>query len=154
MSRVPATLSAGVKTFFCGPESFTPDLAPVVGESPELRNYFVAAGLNSIGILSGPGIGRLVAHWVRTGAPDMDVTAMNIDRFQRFHCTPAFRSSRVVESLGKVYKTHYPYSYNSTARGVKRSPLHRRVRCCCCCCRRRRCCCCGCCCWRVSEVSE
>jgi hypothetical protein len=118
MARVPATLSAGVKKFFCGPESFTPDLAPVVGEAPELKvrvcarvcvprvtyppacttslppvathpptppapkNYFVAAGMNSIGILTGGGIGRLLAHWIAHGQPDMDVTGINIDRLQ------------------------------------------------------------------------
>lgn len=53
MSRVPATLETGVKKFFCGPESFTPDLAPAFGETPEIQNYFVAAGMNSIGILTG-----------------------------------------------------------------------------------------------------
>ena len=82
MGRVPRTLEVGAKKFFCGPESFTPDLGPVVGESPELRNYFVAAGLNSIGILTGGGVGRAVAHWVKTGLPDVDVTGMNVDRFQ------------------------------------------------------------------------
>ncbi|CAE7667831.1 SARDH, partial [Symbiodinium microadriaticum] len=64
MNRVPATLGAGVKNFFCGPESFTPDLGPVVGEAPELKNYFVTAGLNSIGIISGGGMGRIVASWI------------------------------------------------------------------------------------------
>ena len=53
--RSRSSLEAGVRTFFCGPESFTPDLPPIVGEAPELRNYFVAAGLNSIGILTGGG---------------------------------------------------------------------------------------------------
>ena len=42
MARVPISMEAGVKKFFCGPESFTPDLAPIVGEAPELKNYFVA----------------------------------------------------------------------------------------------------------------
>ena len=76
MARVPVTLEAGIKKFFCGPESFTPDLRPIVGEAPELRNYFVAAGLNSIGILTGGGIGRLLAHWIVNGTPDMDVTGL------------------------------------------------------------------------------
>jgi glycine/D-amino acid oxidase-like deaminating enzyme len=67
MQRVPAALSAGVKTFFCGPESFTPDGGPIVGEAPEMRGYFVAAGLNSIGILSGGGIGRVLARWIKHG---------------------------------------------------------------------------------------
>ena len=69
MARIPALENVGVKTFFCGPESFTPDRRPAVGEAPGLRGYFVAAGLNSVGILSAGGLGRIVAHWVATGRP-------------------------------------------------------------------------------------
>ena len=64
MSRVPITMEVGIKKFFCGPESFTPDLKPIIGEAPEMRNYFVAAGLNSIGILAAGGLGRIIAHWI------------------------------------------------------------------------------------------
>jgi glycine/D-amino acid oxidase-like deaminating enzyme len=69
MARVPISEKIGIKKFFCGPESFTPDLRPCVGEAPELRGYFVAAGLNSIGILTGGGLGRVIAHWITTGRP-------------------------------------------------------------------------------------
>ncbi len=74
MRRVPGSLTAGVRTFFCGPESFTPDLSPLVGEAPEVAGYFVAAGMNSIGILTGGGIGRVLARWIVDGRPDVDVT--------------------------------------------------------------------------------
>lgn len=127
MQRVPACTKVGIKKFFCGPESFTPDLAPCVGESAELKNYFVAAGLNSIGILTGGGIGRLVANWIITGKPDMDITGMNVDRFQNYQLTPAYRKARVEETLGMVYKCHYPYKSKETARGVKRSPFYDRL---------------------------
>jgi 4-methylaminobutanoate oxidase (formaldehyde-forming) len=127
MARVPVTLQAGIKKFFCGPESFTPDLRPVVGEAPELRNYFVAAGLNSIGILTGGGIGRLIAHWIADGTPDMDVTAINIDRLQRYQANPEYRRERTIESLGLVYKCHYPTMTPQTARGVNRSAIHDRL---------------------------
>jgi 4-methylaminobutanoate oxidase (formaldehyde-forming) len=127
MARVPVTLEAGVKKFFCGPESFTPDLRPIVGEAPELKNYFVAAGLNSIGILTGGGIGRLLAHWIVTGTPDMDVTGINIDRLHRYQANPEYRRARTIESLGLVYKCHYPTMAPETARGVKRSAVHDRL---------------------------
>jgi len=116
-----------VKTFFCGPESFTPDLAPIVGEAPEVRNYFVAAGLNSIGILTGGGIGRAVAQWIVDGRPDVDVTGMHIDRLQPYQRNPEYRASRTVESLGMVYETHYPGRSMRTARGAKLSPVHSRL---------------------------
>ncbi len=127
MKRVPITMNVGVKKFFCGPESFTPDLRPVVGEAPELKNYFVAAGLNSIGILTGGGLGRVMAHWIMTGSPDVDITAMDIARLHRYQANPAYRRTRTVESLGMVYKCHYPTHTMQTARGAKCSPIHDRL---------------------------
>lgn len=127
MSRVPVSLKVGVKKFFCGPESFTPDLRPIVGEAPELKNYFVAAGLNSIGILTGGGLGRVMAHWIINGTPDVDVTGFNIDRLHRYQNNPDYRRQRTVESLGMVYKCHYPTMSPQTARGAKRSPFHDRL---------------------------
>jgi len=127
MRRVPRAETAGVKKFFCGPESFTPDLRPIVGEAPELRNYFVAAGLNSVGILTGGGMGKIVADWVMTGQPAVDVTWMDIARLHTYQNNPEYRRTRTVESLGMVYKCHYPtYSYQ-TARGAKHSPIHDRL---------------------------
>ncbi len=126
MERIPVTSQVGIRKFFCGPESFTPDLAPIVGEAPELPGYFVAAGLNSIGILSGGGIGRVVAHWVLNGTPDVDVTGMNIDRLQRYQSNPDYRRERTIESLGRVYTCHYPGEMLHSARDAKRSPFHDR----------------------------
>ena len=127
MSRVPVSERAGIKKFFCGPESFTPDLLPIVGEAPELKNYFVAAGLNSIGILTGGGIGQVIAHWIADGRPDIDVTAINIDRLHRYQANPEYRATRTVESLGLVYQTHYPGRAMRTARGAKVSPIHHQL---------------------------
>jgi heterotetrameric sarcosine oxidase gamma subunit len=127
MARVPVTMETGIRKLFCGPESFTPDLRPVVGEAPELAGYFVAAGLNSIGILTGGGIGRLLAHWIVHGTPDADVTGINIDRFHPYQANPAYRRERAIESLGLVYKCHYPTTTPLTARGVKRSAIHDRL---------------------------
>lgn len=127
MKRVPISLDTGVKKFFCGPESFTPDLQPVVGEAPELKNYFVAAGMNSIGILTGGGLGRVLAHWILHGRADVDVTGFHIDRLHRYQSNPEYRRVRTVESLGMVYQCHYPTRSMQTARGAKRSALHDRL---------------------------
>ena len=127
MRRVPVSLEVGLKKLFCGPESFTPDLRPIVGEAPELKNYFVAAGLNSIGILTGGGMGRVLAHWIMTGQPDVDVTGFHIDRLHAYQSNPEYRRTRTVESLGMVYQCHYPTRSMQTARGAKRSALHERL---------------------------
>jgi 4-methylaminobutanoate oxidase (formaldehyde-forming) len=125
--RVPDAANLGIRKFFCGPESFTPDLAPLVGEAPELENYFVACGLNSLGILSAGGIGRLLARWIIDGKPDMDVTGINVNRFHNCQRNPKYRQDRLVEVLGKMYEPHYPNTGMRTARNVKQSVLHERL---------------------------
>ncbi|HRI68531.1 MAG TPA: FAD-dependent oxidoreductase [Polyangium sp.] len=127
MRRVPISLQTGVKKFFCGPESFTPDLQPIVGEAPEIKNYFVAAGLNSIGILTGGGLGRVLAHWILTGRADVDITGFNIDRLHTYQNNPEYRRTRTVESLGMVYQCHYPTRSMQTARGAKKSAIYDRL---------------------------
>jgi 4-methylaminobutanoate oxidase (formaldehyde-forming) len=127
MARVPVTLDVGVRTFFCGPESFTPDLAPAVGEAPGIRGYFVAAGMNSVGVLSAGGLGRVLAHWITNGEPDVDVTGFNVDRFRGDQLEPAYRASRTTEILGTVYAAHTPGKQLRTARDRMLSPVHDRL---------------------------
>jgi 4-methylaminobutanoate oxidase (formaldehyde-forming) len=127
LSRVPAAADAGIRTFFCGPESFTPDGAPLVGETAEVDRYFVAAGLNSVGVLTAGGVGQVVARWIVDGRPDVDVTAIHVDRVHPYQANPAYRATRAVESLGLVYAAHLPGRSPATARGARRSPLHDRL---------------------------
>ena len=127
MARVPITLEVGVRTFFCGPESFTPDLAPAVGEAPGIRNYFVAAGMNSVGILSAGGLGRVLAHWITTGRPDVDITGFNVDRFRPWQADDTYRAARTAEILGTVYAAHTPGKQLHTARNTLLSPVHDRL---------------------------
>ncbi len=126
-SRVPSTLNTGVRKLFCGPESFTPDLAPLVGETPELRNCFVACGMNSLGILNGAGTGKVLAHWIVDGIPPIDVTGMNVNRFSRNEATRAFRRDRGPELLGKLSGQHFHNEAFETARDLKRSVIHDRL---------------------------
>ncbi|HCY86983.1 MAG TPA: oxidoreductase [Desulfobacteraceae bacterium] len=128
MARVPITAELGIKKFFCGPESFTADLGPIIGEAPELKNYFVCAGLNSIGIIMGPGLGRMMARWIMEGDPGEDITGFNIDRLHTYQNNVEYRAHRTVESLGKVYKCHYPFQSMETARGAKKSPIYDRLK--------------------------
>jgi 4-methylaminobutanoate oxidase (formaldehyde-forming) len=127
MARVPVTLEAGVRTFFCGPESFTPDLAPAVGQAPGIRNYFVAAGMNSVGILSAGGLGRVMAHWITNGRPDVDVTGFNVDRFRPYQADDSYRAARTTEILGTVYAAHTPGKQLRSARNTLLSPVHDRL---------------------------
>ena len=126
-SRVPSTLEIGVKKFFCGPESFTPDLAPLVGETPELQNCFVATGLNSSGILNGAGVANVLAHWIVDGIPPIDVTHINVNRFSRAQNTPGYRRDYISQSMGYLFGKKYPNKVMGAARNVKRSALYDRL---------------------------
>ena len=122
--RVPALAQTGIKKFYNGPESFTPDNQFILGEAPECRNFFVAAGFNSVGIASAGGAGRALAEWILTGDPGTDLTAVDIRRFARFHGNNRWLHDRVGEILGLHYAVPWPNRELATARPFRRSPVH------------------------------
>lgn len=127
MKRVPALESAGIQKFFCGPESFTPDVRYHIGAAPELQGCFVAAGLNSIGLQSAGGVGKVMAEWIRDGKPPADLWTVDVRRNMPFQINRKYLAERVSESLGLLYATHYPFKQYETARGVRKSPIHDRL---------------------------
>ena len=127
MRRVPCLLQTGIKLLFCGPESFTPDHNYLMGEAPNLRNFFVAAGFNSLGILSGGGVGQVMAQWIVDGHPPMDLWSVNLRRMHAWQDNDAFLQERIVEALGIGYQDHWPFRQWESARGVKKGILHDRL---------------------------
>jgi glycine cleavage system T protein len=125
--RVPSLESVGVQVFFNGPESFTPDDRYLLGEMPEVRGLFVAAGFNSIGIQSAGGAGRVLADWIVDGHPPMDLWDVDIRRCAPFQRNRKYLRDRTVESLGLLYAMHWPFRQAESARGVRKSPLHDRL---------------------------
>jgi len=124
MKRLPALEQLGLETFFNGPESFTPDDNFHLGECPELKNFYVAAGFNSIGIQAAGGAGKYLAEWIVGGEPPCDLWEVDIRRMQPFQNNKIYLANRVSETLGYLYENHYPYHQFKTARGLRRSPLH------------------------------
>ena len=127
IARMPMLAEAGIRMWFCGPESFTPDDRYYLGEAPELRNYFVACGYNSIGIVSSGGAGMALARWIDDGEPPFDLWEVDIRRAQPFQKNRRYLKHRVSESLGLLYADHFPYRQPATARGVRRSPVHEQL---------------------------
>lgn len=127
INRMPMLESAGIHTFFNGPESFTPDDAYHLGESPEVRNYFVCAGFNSVGIQSSGGAGMALAHWMEHGYPPFDLSDVDIRRMQPFQSNKTYLFERSKETLGLLYADHFPYRQMATARGVRRTPFHHHL---------------------------
>lgn len=125
--RVPKMADAGVRQFYNGPESFTPDNNYLLGEAPELKNFFVGAGFNSMGIASAGGAGRALAEWIVAGAPTSDLFAVDIRRFANFNNNPTWLHDRVKETLGLHYAMPWPNRELDTARPFRRSALYDRL---------------------------
>ena len=126
--RMPLFQTAGIHTFFNGPESFTPDDRYYLGEAPELGGYWVAAGYNSVGIAGSGGAGMALAHWITEGEPPFDLWEVDIRRAQPFQRNRRYLRERVTETLGLLYADHFPYRQMETARGVRRTPVHEHLK--------------------------
>ncbi len=127
LHRIPALQQVGIQSFFCGPESFTPDDRYILGEAPELENFFVAAGFNSIGIQSSGGVGMVLAEWITKGRPPMDLWDVDIRRWVPFQGNRRYLRDRTVEGLGLLYAMHWPFRQFETARPVRTTPFHDRL---------------------------
>jgi 4-methylaminobutanoate oxidase (formaldehyde-forming) len=126
--RVPALAKAGIQLFFNGPESFTPDDRYLLGETPEVAALYVAAGFNSIGVQSAGGAGKVLADWIVDGHPPMDLWDVDIRRMAPFQRNRRYLRERTVEGLGLLYAMHWPFRQAESARGVRRSALHDRLK--------------------------
>ena len=122
--RLPMLENAGIRKFFSGPESFTPDTQYLLGETPEVKNLFTCCGFNSIGIASSGGAGRATAEWMINGHINEDLFSLDIKRFQKFHSSKKFIIERVTETLGDLYGMHWPFKQHSTSRNEKLLPYH------------------------------
>lgn len=125
--RLPVLDDVGIRLFFNGPESFTPDDRYLLGETPELRNHWVATGFNSIGMQSAGGAGKVLAEWMVNGRPPMDLWDVDIRRMHPFQTNRRYLRDRSVEALGLLYAMHWPFRQPETARGARRSPIHDRL---------------------------
>ena len=125
--RVPALEATGIRKFYNGPESFTPDNQFLLGEVPGLRGFFVGAGFNSVGIASAGGAGRALAEWIVAGEPTSDLVGVDVRRFAPYAADNDWLRSRVAEVLGLHYEIPWPLREPVTARGVRTSPLHERL---------------------------
>jgi 4-methylaminobutanoate oxidase (formaldehyde-forming) len=125
--RVPALQGARVAHFLNAPESFTPDGAFLLGETAEVAGLYVVAGLNSQGIILGPGVGKALAAWIDGGAPTIDSAEVDVRRFAPQQANADYLFERTRETLGRLYAMHWPFLQPETARGLRLVPLYDRL---------------------------
>jgi glycine cleavage system T protein len=126
--RVPAIGGAEIVRLINGPEAFTPDGEFILGESPEVRGFFVACGFCAHGIAGAGGMGRIMADWIVEGDPGLDVWHMDLRRFGA-----QYRSRRLtLERTHEVYRTYYDLRYpnleREEGRRLRLSPAYARLR--------------------------
>ena len=129
IQRCPAVESAGIKSTVCGPESFTPDHKPLVGPEPSVRGLFHCCGFNSMGMMLGGGIGRELATWIDTGAPELDLFGFDPARFHP-ECVAdgTWVTQATHESYAKTYSIVFPHDEPLASRGARTSALHDALR--------------------------
>lgn len=128
LGRVPALEKAGIKTLLNGPESFTPDGNFILGEAPELKNFYVGAGFNAFGIAAGGGAGMALAEWVVKGEPAYDMWPVDIRRFGRPHFDTDWVRTRTLEAYGKHYTMAWPSEEHHSGRPCRKSPLYETLK--------------------------
>jgi Glycine cleavage system T protein (aminomethyltransferase) len=128
LARVPALETAGIKRFINGPESFTPDGNFILGEAPELRQFYVGAGFNAFGIASAGGAGRVLAEWIAGGEAPMDLWPVDIRRFGQLHRDQHWVLARTLEAYGKHYTMAWPHEEYESGRPLRVSPLYERLK--------------------------
>jgi len=128
MHRVPILQETGIRTFFNGPESYSHDGRFTLGEAPDIKGYFVLAGVNSTGIQSGPGAGKALADWIMQGHPPMDLSEMNPARIEDFQARDLYLRERCAETLVLTYAMHWPGRQRESVRNLRRTPFYHAMK--------------------------
>ncbi|MCP3392251.1 FAD-dependent oxidoreductase [Bradyrhizobium sp. CCGB12] len=127
LELIPLLADLGIRHFLNGPESFTPDNRFILGEAPNVANLYVAAGFNSQGIVMSAGVGKAMSEWIVQGEPTMDLSDLDVARFNDFEINERFLHDRISESVGRLQAIHWPNRQFETARPVRETPLHSRL---------------------------
>ncbi|VDC25174.1 FAD-dependent oxidoreductase [Pseudogemmobacter humi] len=124
LALIPGLAQAGIQHFMNGPESFTVDTRPLIGETPEVDGLFVAAGMNSVGVMSSAGVGRVLADWMLAGHAPMDLWEVDVARADPLAAAAAHVEARMEEAVADAFALHWPFRQPGAGRGLRKSALH------------------------------
>lgn len=127
MDRFPLLRETGIQLFFNGPETFTFDGNALIGETAELADLFVACGMNTIGVMSSGGVGKIIAEWIHDRRPPAGFADTDVRRVAPWQANRRYLYDRTVEALGVLYDMAWPNREYLSARGARRSPFHDRL---------------------------
>ncbi|NXP55343.1 PDPR phosphatase, partial [Heliornis fulica] len=127
LRRMPDLEALQIMQLVNCPESFTPDMRCIMGESPTVRGYFVLAGMNSAGISYGGGAGKYLAEWMVNGYPSENVWPLDLKRFGTLQSSRTFLRHRVMEVMPLMCDLKVPRWDFQTGRQLRTSPLYDRL---------------------------
>jgi 4-methylaminobutanoate oxidase (formaldehyde-forming) len=125
--RFPFLADAEVVRLVCHPDAMTPDANPLLGPLPEVRGFWIAAGMSLNGFGGAGGIGRAMAGWITAGDPGVDIGPYRAWRFADTYRDPSFASGLGREAYGDYYRLRYPNDADVAGRPRRLSPLHGRL---------------------------
>lgn len=128
LNLMPELNSTGVQRFMNGPESFTADTKPLVGQAPQVDGLYVAAGMNSVGIMSSAGIGRVLADWMIDKRAPSDLWEVDVARCNPVTASDSHMELRMQEAVSDLFSMHWPYKQQNAGRFLHTSVLHDRWR--------------------------
>lgn len=124
LELVPVLEETGIQFYMNGPESFTADTKPLIGPAPMVDGLYVAAGMNSVGVMSSAGVGQVLADWIVEGYPSMDAWEVDIARCDPILSGNTHMEERMKESVADNFAIHWPYKQPRAGRGLRLSTLH------------------------------
>ncbi|NXN20146.1 PDPR phosphatase, partial [Indicator maculatus] len=127
LRRMPELEALQILQLVNCPESFTPDMRCIMGESPTVLGYFVLAGMNSAGISYGGGAGKYLAEWMVNGYPTDNVWPLDLKRFGSLQSSRTFLRHRVMEVMPLMCDLKVPRWDFQTGRQLRTSPLYDRL---------------------------
>ncbi|XP_078735628.1 pyruvate dehydrogenase phosphatase regulatory subunit, mitochondrial isoform X2 [Lampetra fluviatilis] len=127
LHRMPGLDGAAVSRLVNCPEAFTPDLRCIMGEAPNVHNYFVLAGMNSAGSTLAGGLGKYLAEWMVTGSPSENVWPLDVRRFGGLQSSRTFLRHRIMEVVPLTFERKFPHVEFQTGRRLRMSPLFDRL---------------------------
>ncbi|MEU5208531.1 FAD-dependent oxidoreductase [Streptomyces sp. NPDC020742] len=120
---LPALSRSAVADGFNGVFSFTPDGMPLLGESRELRGFWLA---EAVWVTHSAGVAKAVAEWMTDGRPELDVHECALHRFEDAQRSPAYIADRGAQSFIEVYDVIHPLQPVAQPRPLRTSPFYPR----------------------------
>ncbi|XP_043289397.1 pyruvate dehydrogenase phosphatase regulatory subunit, mitochondrial [Venturia canescens] len=128
LHRIPKLGDVKLERLCNGPEAFSPDCKWIVGEAPEIRNYYIAAGMKTVGVSAAGGVGRATAELIVNGSTSLDMYELDVSRFLGLHNNREFLRDRSREVPSIHYALPYPHLEFTSGRNLRMSPIYPKLK--------------------------